>query len=86
MATAGTPGEENATVVERTGIALVHEGETIVRPAPGSEASLKPMHTRQGSDVHFYFPVEVVVVGGIPEADKQELEARIFESLHRALG
>jgi len=82
---ADATSEATGTVVERTGIALVHEGETIVRPAPGSEAGLKPVGVQQGSDVHFYFPIEVVVVGGISEADKQELEDRIFRSLHEAL-
>ena len=72
--------------VERTGIALVHEGEEI-RPAPGSAAAIGPASSRvdDGRAVHLYFPVEVHVNGGIPEADRRDLEQRIWTALDGAL-
>jgi hypothetical protein len=81
-------GEDGAAGgrVERTGIALVHEGEEI-RPAPGAEAVIGPPVARAGDDraVHMYFPVEVHVAGGIPEAERRELEQRIWSALDGAL-
>lgn len=72
--------------VERTGIALVHEGEEI-RPAAGSEAVIGPAPARvdDGRDVHLYFPVEVHVSGGILESDRRELEDAIWAALDSAL-
>jgi hypothetical protein len=70
-------------VVDRTGIAVVHEGERI-RAAPHARAGLRPVGA-SGADVQLVFPVEVVVVGGIPEEDRRELEARILSALHSAL-
>lgn len=70
--------------VERTGIALVHEGEEI-RPAPGSGAVITPARMDDGRAVHLYFPVEVHVAGGVHEADRREIEQRVWEALDRAL-
>jgi len=70
--------------VERTGIALVHEGEEI-RPAPGSGAQIGPARLDDGRAVHLYFPVEVHVAGGLSEADARALEQRIWDALDRAL-
>lgn len=72
--------------VERTGIALVHEGEEI-RPAPGSEAVIGEPAARayDGHAVHLYFPVEVHVAGGLPESERREMEQRIWSALDGAL-
>jgi hypothetical protein len=59
--------------VERTGIALVHEGERIF-PAEDSAASLAAM---QGGVVNYYFPVEIEIVGGGAERMAEE----IFDAL-----
>jgi len=69
--------------VKETGLAIVHEGEYIM-PAPGSEAAIEPTHMTQGV-INYYFPVEVVIVGSLPEEEKASLEARIWESLSDAL-
>ena len=53
--------------VERTGIALVHEGEYVM-PAPGSEAVVSPPGAGpHGQPVTWSFPVEVEVVGELSE-------------------
>jgi len=72
--------------VERTGIALVHEGEEI-RPAPGSAAVIGPPAARvdDGREVHLYFPVEVHVSGELPAAHQREIEQRILAALDSAL-
>ena len=40
--------------------------------------------TEQGV-VNYYFPVEVVIVGSLPEEEKAAIEARIWENLGDAL-
>ncbi|MDV5143353.1 hypothetical protein R1T08_03305 [Streptomyces sp. SBC-4] len=70
--------------VERTGIALVHEGEYIV-PAPGSEAVVS--HRSDAAQVvHYHFPVEVEVVGALQEHHVRRIAAHVFEELDRELG
>lgn len=73
--------EESGTYVEQDGLAVVHRGEKIVA-APGSEAGLS---ARGGGDIHYYFPVHVVVTGDVSEDVKSEIEARIWDGLHSAL-
>jgi hypothetical protein len=58
--------------VERTGIALVHEGERIF-PGERSAAALSPL---TASVVNYHFPVEIEVVGGT-----EEFAERIFAEL-----
>ncbi|MFD7080691.1 hypothetical protein ACFYXV_20165 [Streptomyces sp. NPDC002181] len=70
--------------VDRTGIALVHEGEYIV-PAPGSEAVVS-RRSDAGQVVHYHFPVEVEVVGGLQDHDVRRIAAHVFEELDRELG
>lgn len=44
--------------------------------------------TTRSSDadvINFYFPVEVVIVGALRDADRDALEARIWENLYDAL-
>jgi hypothetical protein len=69
--------------VERTGIALVHEGEYIV-PAAGSEALLTPTASA-GQVVNYYFPVEVEIVGDVEDAVVQRVVAQVFAELDREL-
>jgi hypothetical protein len=78
---AGTtpPGER----IERTGIALVHEGEYIV-PAAGSEALLTPT-ADTGPVVNYYFPIEVELVGDVDDALVQRVVAQVFAELDREL-
>ncbi|MFS8197508.1 hypothetical protein ACLVWQ_02355 [Streptomyces sp. CWNU-52B] len=70
--------------VERTGIALVHEGEYIV-PAPGSAAAVSH-RSDAGQVVHYHFPVEVEVVGTLQEHHVRRIAAHVFEELDRELG
>jgi hypothetical protein len=74
------PAYQSGGVVRETGIALVHEGEFIV-PAPGSEATIDPMQVSTNGEVNYYFPVEIVFVGSIPESEREAIEARIWERL-----
>lgn len=69
--------------VDRTGIALVHRGETIV-PERGSEAliSAEPIG---GPVINYYFPVQVEVVGSLPDAEVQRVAGYIFAELDREL-
>lgn len=73
--------EENATYVEHSGLAVVHQGDRIVA-APGSEAAMSSV---SGPDVEYHFPIHVIMVGDIGEETKQEIEARIWDALYAAL-
>jgi hypothetical protein len=76
------PGFATGGRVERTGIALVHEGEYIV-PQAGSEAVISP---EDGSAViNYYFPVQVEVVGTLPDTEVQRVAAYVFDQLDREL-
>ena len=72
--------------VERTGIALVHEGEYIV-PAPGSEASISPdTECMAGNQViNYYFPVEIEVVGTLSNVEMQRVAEFVYDELTTAL-
>lgn len=63
--------------VERTGIALVHQGEWIV-PDEGAAALLGPQEARM---VQYWFPVEVEVLGGA----SGELAGEVWAALAREL-
>jgi hypothetical protein len=77
-------GYQGGGRVRETGIALVHEGEYIV-PAPGSEAQIEPTEAAEQAVVNYYFPVEIVIVGSLPEEERQAIETRIWEKLSDAL-
>jgi hypothetical protein len=77
------PAFQAGGVVKETGIALVHEGEYIV-PAPGSEATIEAAMLPDAV-VNYYFPVEIVIVGSLPEEERAALEERIWSSLGEAL-
>ncbi|WP_105969036.1 hypothetical protein [Streptomyces geranii] len=82
------PGFAAGGRVDRTGIALVHEGEYIV-PAPGSEAAVSPAATGAGADagpvVNYHFPVEIQAVGSLPESESAQLVGQVFDQLGREL-
>jgi hypothetical protein len=73
--------DEHATYVERDGLAVVHRGEKIVA-ASGSEAVLTG---RGGGDVHYHFPVHVVMVGDLGAQAKKDIQDDILDQLYAAL-
>jgi hypothetical protein len=73
--------DEHATYVERDGLAVVHRGEKIVA-APGSEAVLT---SHGGGDVHYHFPVHVVMVGDLGAQAKKDIQDDILDQLYAAL-
>jgi hypothetical protein len=66
--------------VRETGLALVHEGEFIM-PAPGSEAEIEPGEMDGQGVINYHFPVEIVIVGSLPEEERELIETRIWERL-----
>jgi hypothetical protein len=78
------PSLQGGGRVQKTGIALVHEGEYIV-PAPGSEAQIEPTTLEEQGVINYYFPVEIVIVGSIPEEEREAFEMRVWEKLSDAL-
>lgn len=62
--------------VERTGLALVHEGERIIA-APDAVAALTDAPAQI---INYYFPVEIEVVG------TEALAEQIYDALQRELG
>lgn len=77
------PGFAAGGLVERTGIALVHEGEYVI-PAPGSEAVIGALPAGDSSPtVNFYFPVEVEVVGEPTEQQKRAIAQHVYDELMR---
>jgi hypothetical protein len=78
------PGFQAGGRVERTGIALVHEGEYIV-PAPGSVAVVSPEGAGPAQqEVTWTFPVEVEVVGELSEEHLQAVARHVFDELDTA--
>ncbi|NUR32059.1 MAG: hypothetical protein HOV83_40485 [Catenulispora sp.] len=73
--------EENATHVERDGLAVVHRGEKIVAAA-GSEAVLT---AHPGGEVHYHFPVHVVMVGDLDAQTRQDIRDDVLDRLYDAL-
>jgi len=68
--------------VERTGLALVHEGERIIA-ADKAQAVLAPTG---GSIVNYYFPVEVEIIGvGTTDTLAEQIYAALQQELD-ALG
>jgi hypothetical protein len=66
--------------VERSGLALVHEGERIY-PAEGSRAVFGAL---EANVVNYYFPVEIEIIGGGMEALLDEVYGALrlhFEAL-----
>jgi hypothetical protein len=78
------PGFAAGGRVERTGIALVHEGEYIM-PAPGSEAVIAPADGQAGQVVNYYFPIEIEVIGALGDTHLQRIADHVFTQLDTAL-
>jgi hypothetical protein len=78
------PAFQTGGRVRETGIALVHEGEYIM-PAEGSEAIIEPTALASQATVNYYFPVEIVIAGSLPEEERAAIETRIWENLSDAL-
>jgi hypothetical protein len=72
--------------VERTGIALVHEGEYIV-PAEDSEAAVTypGQPETAGTVLSYEFPVRVEVVGELTESHIHAVARHVFDELDTAL-
>ncbi|MET7782427.1 hypothetical protein ABZU94_37120 [Streptomyces mirabilis] len=81
--TVALPSYDGGGRVERTGIALVHEGEYVV-PAVGGEAILSP-HGDSGTVINFHFPVEVQVVGALSDSHVQQVATHVFSEFEREL-
>ena len=71
--------------VERSGVALVHEGE-LVLPAPGAEALLGPLGGADSgpAEVHYWVPVQIEVVG-LDDAVAGGIVTRVFDELQQEL-
>jgi hypothetical protein len=82
------PGFQFGGRVERTGIALVHEGEYVV-PAPGSQAVITPDEGAPGSaragGAVYQFPVQIEVVGELGEEQVEAVARRVMDQLDTAL-
>lgn len=78
------PMFQSGGFVKETGLAVVHEGEYIM-PSPGSEASIEPAQMMTQGVTNYYFPVEVVIVGSLPEEELAAIEVRIWRSFGDAL-
>ena len=78
------PVFQSGGFVKETGRTIAHEYESIM-PASSWEAEIGPAHITGQGVVNYYFPVEIVIVGGLPEEERASIEARIWESLGDAL-
>ena len=78
----GTAGN-GAAKVTSTGIALVEEGEWIVRA--GSEAQAEQVADDALTTIHYYFPVEIEVVSGGEQIDPQHIADLALERLARSV-
>ncbi len=58
--------------------------EIAIMPAP-TEAVVEPVETSNQQVINYYFPVEIVVVGKLPEEEREAIEAQIWEKLNDAL-
>lgn len=84
MTELNVPAFQTGGRVERTGIALVHEGEYIM-PAPGSEAQIARDSLADGAVINYYFPVEIEVVGTLGEEQIRLVAEYVFDELAREL-
>lgn len=78
------PGFQTGGRVERTGIALVHEGEYIL-PAPGSEAQITRDGQVDGLVINYYFPVEIEIIGALSDEQIRRVSDYVFGELTREL-
>lgn len=78
------PAFESGGRVERTGIALVHEGEYIM-PAPGSEALIGAGTPAGGQIIHYHFPVEIEIIGELGESQIRRVADQLYRELNDAI-
>ncbi len=52
---------------------------------PDSEAITEPAETLHQQVINYYFPVEIILVGNLPEEEREAIEAQIWEKLNDAL-
>ena len=78
------PAFQTGGRVERTGIALVHEGEYIM-PAPGSEARISGEAQDDGMVINYYFPVEIEIIGALSDEQIRRVSNYVFDELTREL-
>ena len=74
--------DDTGTVVRETGVALVHQGERIVAAA---DARAVVERGADGVVVNYYFPIEIVIAGSLPDTERQVIEARLWENLSDAI-
>ena len=77
------PGFGRGGFVRETGLALVHQGETIV-PAADSRARIDALGSEERV-VNYHFPVEIIVTGGLTADEIDIIEPRIWTRLSEAL-
>jgi hypothetical protein len=70
--------------VKADGLVVVHKHELVI-PAAGSEAVTEPVALGAQTVINYYFPVEIVIVGGLPEEEHRAIQARLWEKLGDAL-
>jgi hypothetical protein len=80
----GVPGFQLGGRVDRTGIALVHEGEYVV-PAPGSEAVITPVATGGRPAIAVTFPTTVEVVSELWGEHKRAVAEYVYDELADAI-
>lgn len=82
---AGERGAGGAAArVERTGLAVVHEGE-LVLPAAGSEAEAEIVAEDARSVIHYYFPVEIEVRSVGAAIDPHDFMSATLDALAQAI-
>src|SRR5437588_11400090 len=59
--------DASVSVVRETGLAVVHRGERI---SADSDSSAVLEHGPNGLVVNYYFPVEIVIAGSLPESER----------------
>lgn len=88
------PHADTSGRVERTGIALVHEGDFVladpgsvaaISPEPAADRDLPTAQWEGPDEVHYWFPVEIEVIGQLDPAAADAVVARVYEELSREL-
>ena len=77
-------GQSTGVEVERTGLALVRQGERIL-PEAGSEAKLRSAPERPASSVEVVVPVEIEVRAAPSQQDLEGLVDLVLRRLGRGL-
>jgi hypothetical protein len=84
----GAPGPGiiagDGVAVERTGLAVVHQGERILA-APASQAALSRSAAEAGRAIEVVFPVEIEVQTPDPEAHLDRLADLVLHRLTQGL-